>query len=58
MKKLTYVMMLKRKKLVLRFEIATRKFERWLDENLQEAFFGFVMFSLFASQVILYLSKR
>jgi hypothetical protein len=57
MKRLQYQITLKRKKWALRIEIATREFERWLDANIEEAFFGFVMFSLFASQVLLYLSN-
>lgn len=58
MKRLQYQVMLKRKKWALRIEIAARQVERWLDENLQQAFFGFFMTGLFLIQVLLFLSNR
>jgi hypothetical protein len=38
-----------------RLEMLTRRVERWLDENHEKAFFGFVMACLFLFQFLLFL---
>jgi hypothetical protein len=38
-----------------RLEVLTRRVERWLDENHEKAFFGFVMACLFLLQFLLFL---